>query len=488
MAPVEESWVAALARSGSASARSDHERERWGGVKTWVFGQMLASSFAKVSLEHKQPTDWDDACFSRLKPPAASASSSSSTLYADAEAPSDLEELEELEELEDERPSYRQRISSNQSSHDTNTSSNHDDLARHTFDIVRVIGAGSYGTVLLSRLRGSNTAAATAADDKLFAIKVVDKRKLATHGRSIQSDRDTQRVRTEKHVLCALAHPFITKLYCSFETPDALNFVMEYCPGGDLYFLLEKFPKNRLPEPYVVFYAASVALALSYLHERGVVYRDLKPENLLLDRDGFIRLADFGFARAHMSRSEQSCTTFCGSADYIAPEVVRGSGYGMAADLWSFGCVVYELLTGFPPFYSPQNATDRRALFRKIETNEPSFAPHLSPAACDLLTGLLHKDAAARLGANGMQPVFDHPFFATVDWYQLATKQVIPPLVPSLAGPLDTSNFEDQFTTQQVDGYLVYEEYDAQCPRSRRQCSRPYFDDFDWCAAPDEFA
>lgn len=239
------------------------------------------------------------------------------------------------------------------------------DPTRYVFDIVRIIGSGSYGTVLLCRLR--------ACPNRLFAVKVVYKSKLSSIN-GLDGDRnatrEARRLLTEKKVLCSVDHPFITKMYCSFETPDALNFVLEYCPGGDMYFLLEKFAKNRLPEDHVLFYAASIALALRYLHDRGILYRDLKPENILLDEAGFLRLADFGFAREQMQRSEQSCTSFCGSADYIAPEVVRGQGYGLAADLWSFGCVVYELLTGYPPFYSPR---DRATLFRKIEEEEPNF-------------------------------------------------------------------------------------------------------------------
>jgi len=187
-----------------------------------------------------------------------------------------------------------------------------------------------------------------------------------------------------------------------------------------------------------------------------------------------------------MHRSEQSCTSFCGSADYIAPEVVRGAGYGLAADLWSFGCVVYELLTGYPPFYSPR---DRALLFRKIQKDEPSLPSHFSPELCDLLSGLLHKDVSERLGngPNGMQDVFDHPFFANISWRRLEAKQVAPPIVPTLDSELDTSNFEDQFTSQQVEGHLVYEEREPQGAVSDDEETQFYFGDFDWCADASHF-
>ncbi|KAE8910762.1 hypothetical protein PF010_g13017 [Phytophthora fragariae] len=496
--------------SESPNAALDHKK--WDSVKTWTFAQLLASSFAKASLEDAMRTgsnspsssiesvnktvketgsnDWDcsysclktvsssaptsgnndwDCSYSSLKPvasrPTISASSSSSTLLSDADTTHlqhSIEELFEHEETVEEESEDR-------------------DPARYVFDIVRIIGSGSYGTVLLCRLR--------ACPNRLFAVKVVYKSKLGSIN-GLDGDRnatrEARRLLTEKKVLCSVDHPFITKMYCSFETPDALNFVLEYCPGGDMYFLLEKFAKNRLPEDHVLFYAASIALALRYLHDRGILYRDLKPENILLDETGFLRLADFGFAREQMQRSEQSCTSFCGSADYIAPEVVRGQGYGLAADLWSFGCVVYELLTGYPPFYSPR---DRAKLFRKIEEEEPSFPGHFSPDLCDFLSGLLHKDADKRLGngPNGMQGVFDHPFFANISWHRLETKQVAPPIVPNLSSELDTSNFEDQFTSQQVEGHLVYEEREPQSAMSDEEENHFYFGDFDWCADASHF-
>ncbi|KAL4095837.1 hypothetical protein PRIC1_009204 [Phytophthora ramorum] len=519
MAPISKAFEASQrewpASSTGKSPKDTLDCKKWGNVKTWTFAQLLASSFAKVSLEDamrnggnspnaekKKPAssgnnDWDcsysclkavpqtsssstapssgnndwNCSYSSLKaPPPISASSSSSTLVLDADVHLPRHSLEELlqhEETVEETEEEGLIVCR--------------DPTRYVFDIVRIIGSGSYGTVLLCRLR--------ACPNRLFAVKVVYKSKLGSIS-GLNGDknagREARRLLTEKKVLCSVNHPFITKMYCSFETPDALNFVLEYCPGGDMYFLLEKFAKNRLPEDHVLFYAASIALALRYLHDRGILYRDLKPENILLDEAGFLRLADFGFAREQMRRSEQSCTSFCGSADYIAPEVVRGAGYGLAADLWSFGCVVYELLTGYPPFYSPR---DRALLFRKIEKEEPNFPNHFSPELRDFLSGLLRKDANQRLGngPNGMQDIFDHPFFANISWHRLETKQVSPPITPTLASELDTSNFEDQFTSQQVEGHLVYEEREPQCALSDEEDNHFYFGDFDWCADASHF-
>ncbi|GMF35498.1 unnamed protein product [Phytophthora fragariaefolia] len=495
------------------SPRAAQNPNKWGSVKTWTFAQLLASSFAKASLEDamrhggSSPSsgcktsghnDWDcsysglktpseptapasggndwDCSYSGLKPaasrPTISASSSSSTLLSDVDMTHLQHSIEEMLEHEE---------TVEEGSEEDEDPEACRDPTRHVFDIMRIIGSGSYGTVLLCRLR--------ACPSRLFAVKVVYKSKLGSIN-GLEGDRnatrEAKRLLTEKKVLCSVDHPFITKMYCSFETPDALNFVLEYCPGGDMYFLLEKFAKNRLPEDHVLFYAASIALALRYLHEQGILYRDLKPENILLDEAGYLRLADFGFAREQMRRSEQSCTSFCGSADYIAPEVIRGQGYGLAADLWSFGCVVYELLTGYPPFYSPR---DRAMLFHKIEEEEPNFPGHFSPDLRDFLSALLHKDADKRLGSgpNGMQEVLDHPFFSNISWHRLETKQVAPPIVPRLSSELDTSNFEEQFTSQQVEGHIVYEEREPQGAISDEEDNHFYFGDFDWCADASHF-
>ncbi|UIZ26135.1 hypothetical protein KXD40_001906 [Peronospora effusa] len=238
-------------------------------------------------------------------------------------------------------------------------------------------------------------------------------------------------------------------MFYSFETPTALNFVLEYCPGGDMYFLHGEIREQPPFKGSCLFYATSFVLALRYLHERGILYGDLKPENILLDEAGFERLADFGFAREQMHRPDQCCTSFCGLANYNAPEVVRGTGSGLAADLWRFGCVAYELLTGYPP----------------------STLGVIVPCSSRLGSG-----------PNGMQDILDHSFFTNINWHRLETKRVTPPIVPKLASKLDTSNFECQFTSQQVMGHLVYEERWPASIVSDEEDNQVYSEDFDWCA------
>ncbi|KAI9920535.1 hypothetical protein PsorP6_015782 [Peronosclerospora sorghi] len=415
----------------------------------------LSSLLSLSSEDSDQKTDeTSNDWHTNLKPvilgPTFSESSSSNTLMPDAEM-DQITSLKEIMLTED-------RILSR-------------DPRQYVFDIIRIIGSGSYGTVRLCRLRTCPT--------RLFAVKVIFKSKPHSKNglvRDSSATREAKRLLAEKNVLCTVNHPFITKMYCSFQTSVALHFVLEYCPGGHMYFLLEKVANHRLPKDHVVFYAASIALALRYLHERGILYRDLKPENILLDEAGFVRLADFGLAREQIHRSDQSCTSFCGSADYMAPEVVRGNGYGLAADLWSFGCFVYEFLTGFAPFYSPD---DRALLFRKICEAEPHCPSYFSPERCDRLSGLLHKETSQHLGngPNGMQDICDHPFFANMSWHRLEAKHVTPPIIPKLASELDTSNFEDQFTSQHVEGNLVYDEQEqkhSDCGKEENQS------DFQW--------
>jgi len=311
---------------------------------------------------------------------------------------------------------------------------------RETYDKLNVLGAGAFGSVVLSR---------TASSNSLYAVKMIEKEKLSNNYMA----EEKKRILTERQVLIETSHPFIIKLESAFETQDHLNFVLEYCPGGDLYTLLENESNHFLNEHLVVFYSASILTALHYLHHHGIAYRDLKPENILLDKDGFIRLADFGLAKLGME-NDSSTYSFCGSVDYMAPELLTGAGYGKSADLWSFGCVIFEMLTGLPPFYTTRG---RRHLFDKILAGRVSYPSHMSADACHLVAGLLQYDPKLRLGNGpaGMAAIFEHPFFKAVDWYQLVIKQVPVPLVPKLNDPCDTSNFGNQFTSQVISGSIV---------------------------------
>ncbi|OQS00389.1 kinase [Thraustotheca clavata] len=311
---------------------------------------------------------------------------------------------------------------------------------REEYEQIHVLGTGAFGSVVLSRAKSTNT---------LYAIKSIDKSKICPD--------EAKRLLVERQILSNSNHPFVIHLEGAFETPSHYHFILEYCPGGDMYSLLES--QHQLSESLVIFYTSSIVSALVYLHHAHIAYRDLKPENILLDARGFVRLADFGLAKLSLSPTDTTYS-FCGSVDYMAPEVILGHGYGLAADIWSLGCVVYEMLTGLPPFYTTRG---RRVLFDKICKGQVLYPTYLLPDATLFLQRCLDLDPTQRWTA---EQLLEHPFLSSVDWYQLGIQQVPVPYVPDLHGDCDIHHFADQFTSQAVNGTLIDTKDD--------------FSDFDW--------
>eukprot|EP01032_Pedospumella_encystans_P031243 gene31243-35266_t len=229
----------------------------------------------------------------------------------------------------------------------------------------------------------------------------------------------------------------------AFQTSDKLFLVLDYCPGGELFFHLGKV--GRFPEERACFYAAQITLALEYVHQMDVIYRDLKPENVLLDAVGNVRLTDFGLSKEGVSDHSTGANSFCGTPEYIAPEVLRREGHGRAVDWWSLGALLYEMITGLPPFYS----RNRETMFEKIMKAELSFPEGISENAKDLLSHLLVRDPKARLGSGEQDAneVKAHPFFRGIDWASLAAGKIPSPWIPTVAGSLDTSLFDTEFTS-----------------------------------------
>ncbi|RQM11450.1 hypothetical protein B5M09_013806 [Aphanomyces astaci] len=331
-----------------------------------------------------------------------------------------------------------------------------DDGVEEVYVSIQVLGKGAFGTVVLSRKASTNT---------LVAIKSVDKAKVCAE--------ESARLLTERTVLSTTQHPFVISLDAAFESPSHYHFVLEYCPGGDLYGLLEH--QHRLDVPVVVFYTASILSALLYMHQVcGIVYRDLKPENILLDAKGFIRLSDFGLAKTHMLPSTITYS-FCGSVDYMAPELIAGCGYGLAADVWSLGCVVFEMLTGLPPFYT---TAGRRVLFERICSGHVVYPPHMPSDACNFVAHCLQLDPLKRWSVSQL---LDHPFVAGIDRYQLGIHQVPVPFVPALDHMEDTRYFGDQFKCEPVPHAKLV----LTTKRNKQQLSHvddeQHFSSFDWC-------
>jgi serine/threonine protein kinase len=246
---------------------------------------------------------------------------------------------------------------------------------------------------------------------------------------------------TERKVLEEIDNPFIVSLRFAFQTQDKLYMVLDYFTGGELFFHLKA--NGRFSEELARFYAAQITLALECLHKNTIVYRDLKPENVLLDEEGHIRLTDFGLSKESISGNTLT-HTFCGTPEYLAPEVIHGAGYNKAVDWWSLGTLLYEMITGLPPFFN----TNVHVMYEKIMRATLTFPSYVSPEAQSLLTGLLQRNPAQRLGGGprDAEELKEHPFFASINWDLLTAKQLTPPFRPfTKDGATDTSNIDEEF-------------------------------------------
>ncbi|KAK9367189.1 kinase-like domain-containing protein [Lipomyces kononenkoae] len=256
----------------------------------------------------------------------------------------------------------------------------------------------------------------------------------------------------ERTVLAQIDNPFIVPLKFSFQSPEKLYLVLAFVNGGELFHHLQregKFDLNRSR-----FYTAELLCALECLHGFNVIYRDLKPENILLDYTGHIALCDFGLCKLNMTQDDKT-NTFCGTPEYLAPELLLGQGYTKTVDWWTLGVLLYEMLTGLPPFYD-ENTNE---MYRKILQDPLRFPDDIDKDAKSLLIGLLNRDPKQRLGGNGPAEIKDHKFFAEIDWKKLLGKRYPPPFKPSVASATDTSNFDKEFTSEVptdsvVDDYL----------------------------------
>ncbi|KAK1473374.1 hypothetical protein CCUS01_17158 [Colletotrichum cuscutae] len=298
------------------------------------------------------------------------------------------------------------------------------------FDPLRCLGKGTYGTVLLVKQRNTG---------RLYAQKQFKKASLTVHKKLIEQ------TKTERQILESVnRHPFVVKLYYAFQDHEKLYLILEYGQGGELFTHLST--EKMFAEPVAAFYMAEMLLAISHLHSTlGVVYRDLKPENCLLDAEGHLLLTDFGLSKVAVDTSEDHCNSMLGTVEYMAPEVIQGQKYGKAVDWWSFGALGYDLMTGNPPFRGGNHAKIQQNIVKQ-KLVMPYF---LSPDAKDLLTRLLKKDPKKRLGANmpkDLQIMKGHRFFRKIDWKKLEAREVEPPIQPMITDPELAENFAPEFT------------------------------------------
>uniref|UniRef100_A0A8C6NQ52 Protein kinase C n=1 Tax=Nothobranchius furzeri TaxID=105023 RepID=A0A8C6NQ52_NOTFU len=306
------------------------------------------------------------------------------------------------------------------------------------FELIRVIGRGSYAKVLLVRLKKTEQA---------YAMKVVKKE-------LVHDDEDIDWVQTEKHVFeQASMNPFLVGLHSCFQTESRLFLVIEYVNGGDLMFHMQR--QRKLPEDHARFYAAEICIALNFLHEKGIIYRDLKLDNVLLDHEGHVKLTDYGMCKEGI-RPGDTTSTFCGTPNYIAPEILRGEDYGFSVDWWALGVLMFEMMAGRSPFDIITDNPDMNTeeyLFQVILEKPIRIPRSLSVKAAGVLKGFLNKDPKERLGCQvqtGFTDIKSHTFFRSIGWDQLEKKEMTPPFKPQISDEYGLENFDTQFTNEPV--------------------------------------
>lgn len=316
------------------------------------------------------------------------------------------------------------------------------DLRPRDLETLVVLGEGAFGQVVQVRYLCENPSA-------VFALKVVEKKRLK--GEALRLAVNERSVHTQ------LNHPFLVKLVRSFQCEKRVYFLLEYVPGGDLHNRLQS--AGRFSEEVALFYACEAVLALSFLHSSGFVFRDLKPENVLIDAQGHIKLADFGFAK---SLDEGRTFTLCGTAAYMAPEMLlryKSEGYSKSVDWWAFGVLLLEMLSGSNPFEDK----DPMAVYENIVQMRFALPKYLSSAVKNLILSLLTR-AEKRLGvSDDGESIMQHEFFNGVCFEEVLKKNIEAPWIPELKNITDASNFKDAFGCGSLcsKGLLKTEDQDA---------------------------
>jgi len=264
-------------------------------------------------------------------------------------------------------------------------------------------------------------------------MKVLNKKSIIDRG-------ELQHTKAEQSILTKLDCPFLVSLHWSFQTTDKLYFIMDFVNGGELFFHLQK--EKSFNAKRVQFYSAEIVLGLEYLHKMGVIYRDLKPENILLTNQGHICMTDFGISKEGLTAKDARTATFCGTPEYLAPEVLKGQQYGKEVDWWSLGTLIYEMLTGLPPFYSE----DVQLMYSKIMKEKLHFPKKMSEEAKSLISALLDRNPVDRLAEP--EGIKAHPYFATIDWDKLYRKELEPPYIPPVKDGKATNMISTEFTNE----------------------------------------
>ncbi|CAO3581529.1 unnamed protein product [Absidia cylindrospora] len=294
------------------------------------------------------------------------------------------------------------------------------------FEIIKLLGRGAYGKVMLCRHIESS---------QLYAMKVLKKASLMVHTKS------AEHTKAERQILEEVRNPFIVQLVYAFQTNDRLYLILEYAPGGELFTHMAT--EYMFSEDIARLYLAELVLALEHIHSLGIIYRDLKPENCLLDKEGHILLTDFGLSKVSL---DGKAKTLCGTLEYSAPEILMEMTYDSSVDFWNLGILMYEMLTGYTPFRS----ANKNKTLDSIQKKKLQVPYYLSSDAKDLLNQLLRKNPNVRLGngKEGIQRIKSHGFFRKVDWAKLKARQLTPPINPVVTDPVLAENFDTKFTDE----------------------------------------
>jgi len=322
------------------------------------------------------------------------------------------------------------------------------------FESLNVIGRGSFGKVLQVRYLPTGN---------IYAMKVLNKKSIIDRG-------ELEHTKAEQSILTKLDCPFLVRLHWSFQTTDKLYFVMDFINGGELFFHLQK--DKSFNAKRVQFYSAEIVMGLEYLHKMGVIYRDLKPENILLTNQGHICMTDFGISKEGLTAKDDRTATFCGTPEYLAPEVLKGQQYGKEVDWWSLGTLIYEMLTGLPPYYSE----DVQLMYSKIMKEKLHFPKKMTEEAKSLITGLLERNPGDRL--SDPEAIKRHPYFAGLDWDRLYRKELMAPYLPPVKDEKATNMISTEFTSEDAKMSL-HEETNLKGAADQNQ---PHIPDFTFVA------
>ena len=302
-------------------------------------------------------------------------------------------------------------------------------LCYDDFTPLKLLGTGSFGRVLLVRKKNN---------DKLFAMKILLKSYL-------KQKHQEEHTKTERDLMVSIDCPFVMDVKYAFQDEIHLYLVTEFMQGGDMFFHLHD--KGLFKKERTKFYIIEIILGIEYLHSKNMIYRDLKPENILMDKEGHIKVTDFGLSKI-LDDMNDKVFTLCGTPQYIAPEVIQKKGYDKGVDWWSLGCIFYEMLTGYMPFYIPRN----EKLSPKLFKTPIRYPKNITEDEMDLIEKLLTLDPKQRIGngSNDAKEIKAHPYFKDIDWDKYYRKEVKPPFIPKLKNDTDLRYFDKAFTDESI--------------------------------------